>query len=79
MKQILTGVVNKMGLLNLIVTGQKENLIRISIHGNEQWVGEGDSFHILNDEWVVKQINNVPSDSSRILVPNNVIAVVSQA
>lgn len=79
MEEIFTGVINNVGLFKLVVTGQKENSIRISINGREQWLHEGEDFRILNDEWHVDKIYPVSYDSGRILTPNKIVAVLSPA
>ena len=75
--ELVTGVLNKMGLLNLVVIGQKDDMIRVSISGREQWVGEGDTLQVLNEAWHVDSVNPVASDAKRILEPNKVVAVLS--
>ena len=79
MKELITGVMNDMGVFKIVVTGQKDNMVRVSIHGREQWVGEGESFKILNDVWNVVKVNPVAHSSEYILEPNKVVAVISQA
>lgn len=79
MKELITGVMNDMGVFKIVVTGQKDNMVRVSIHGREQWVGEGDSFTVLNDVWEVVKVNPVSSGKAYTLEPNKVVAVLSLA
>ena len=79
MKELITGVLNNMGVFNLIVTGQKEDKVCLSIHGREQWVAAGDSFNILNDVWRVDEVRPVGKVEGFTLEPNKVVAVISQS
>ena len=79
MKELITGVLNNMGVFNLIVTGQKEDKVCVSIHGREQWVSAGDSFNILNDVWRVDEVRPVGKVEGFTLEPNKVVAVISQS
>lgn len=79
MQEIITGVINKVGLCNLVVTGQKDNMVRISVNGREQWVTEGDVFTIVSASWRVDKIYPVKYDDARILSPNETVAVLSPA
>lgn len=79
MKELVTGVMNDMGVFNLVVTGQKDDKVQISIHGREKWVGVGESFNVLNDVWEVVKVNPVSSGKAYTLEPNKVVAVLSLA